>query len=215
MTVDKTLQTNVLAELGWEPSVTAAHIGVTAKDGVVTLTGHVQNHMEKHAAEKAAGRVKGVRAVAEEIEVRLPHHAKRNDDEIAAAVVQRLDWNVSVPDETVKVKVEKGWVTLAGEVEWQFQKASAEHDIRGMLGVVGISNNVTIKPRPNASDISADITDALHRSWYDPKTIAVSANGGVVHLSGTVHTWYDRQMAGWTAWGAPGATSVHNDIRVV
>ncbi|KQT50609.1 ornithine aminotransferase [Methylobacterium sp. Leaf456] len=215
MTMDKTLQTNVLAELGWEPSVTAAHIGVTAKDGVVTLTGHVQNYMEKYAAEKAAGRVKGVRAVAEEIEVRLPHHAKRKDDEIAVAVVQRLDWNVSVPDETVKVTVEKGWVTLTGQVEWQYQKAAAEHDIRGMLGVVGISNNVTIKPRPNASDISADITDALHRSWYDPKTIEVSANGGVVHLSGTVHTWYDRQMAGWTAWGAPGATSVDNDIRVV
>jgi osmotically-inducible protein OsmY len=215
MTVDKTLQTNVIAELGWEPSVTAAHIGVTSKDGVVTLTGHVQNYMEKHAAEKAAGRVKGVRAVAEEIEVRLPHHAKRNDDEIAAAVVQRLDWNVSVPDETVKVTVEKGWVTLTGEVEWQFQKAAAEYDIRGMLGVVGIANDVTIKPRPNATDIGADITHALHRSWYDPKTINVSAVGGVVHLSGTVHTWYDRQMAGWTAWGAPGATTVDNDIRVV
>jgi osmotically-inducible protein OsmY len=215
MTMDKTLQTNVLAELGWEPSVTAAHIGVTAKDGIVTLTGHVQNYMEKYAAEKAAGRVKGVRAVAEEIEVRLPLHARKNDDEIAVAVVQRLDWNVSVPDETVKVTVEKGWVTLTGQVEWQYQKAAAEHDIRGMLGVVGISNNVTIKPRPNASDISADITDALHRSWYDPKTIEVSANGGVVHLSGTVHNWYDRQMAGWTAWGAPGATAVDNDIRVV
>lgn len=215
MTVDKTLQTNVLAELGWEPSVTAAHIGVTAKDGIVTLTGHVQNYMEKHAAEKAAGRVKGVRAVAEEIEVRLPRHAKRNDDEIAVAVVQRLDWNVSVPDEAVKVRVEKGWVTLTGQVEWQYQKAAAEHDIRGMLGVVGIANDVTIKAGPNASDISADITDALHRRWYDPKTIEVSASGGVVHLSGTVHTWYDRQMAGWTAWGAPGATTVDNDIRVV
>jgi osmotically-inducible protein OsmY len=215
MTVDKTLQTNVIAELGWEPSVTAAHIGVTAKDGIVTLTGHVQNYMEKHAAEKAAGRVKGVRAVAEEIEVRLPHHVKRNDDEIASAVVQRLDWNVSVPDEAVKVKVEKGWVTLTGQVEWQYQKAAAEHDIRGMLGVVGIANQITIKSHPNASDISADITKALHRSWYDPKTISVSANGGAVHLSGTVHTWYDRQMAGWTAWGAPGATTVENDIRVV
>ncbi|KQT56148.1 ornithine aminotransferase [Methylobacterium sp. Leaf456] len=215
MTMDKTLQTNVLAELGWEPSVTAAHIGVTAKDGVVTLTGHVQNYMEKHAAEKAAGRVKGVRAVAEEIEVRLPLHARKNDDEIAIAVVQRLDWNVSVPDGAVKVKVEKGWVTLTGEVEWQYQKAAAEHDIRGMLGVVGIMNHVTIKPRPNAATIGADITEALHRSWYDPKTINVSTNGGVVHLTGTVHNWYDRQTAGWTAWGAPGATTVENDIRVV
>ncbi|WP_375456599.1 BON domain-containing protein [uncultured Methylobacterium sp.] len=195
--------------------MTAAHIGVTAKDGIVTLTGHVQNYMEKHAAEKAAGRVKGVRAVAEEIEVRLPHHARKNDDEIAAALVQRLAWNVSVPDEAVKVTVEKGWVTLTGEVEWQFQKAAAEHDIRGMRGVVGISNTITIEARPNVSDISADISEALHRGWYDPKTISVSAHGGVVHLSGTVHTWYDRQMASRTAWGAPGATAVDNDIRVV
>src|ERR1700712_5652779 len=126
MTMDKTLQSNVLAELGWEPSVTAAHIGVTAKDGVVTLTGHVQNYMEKHAAEKAAGRVKGVRAVAEEIEVRLPFEARKSDDKTAAALVQRLDWNVSVPDEVVKVKVEKGWVTLTGKVEWQYQRAAAE-----------------------------------------------------------------------------------------
>ena len=113
------------------------------------------------------------------------------------------------------VTVEKGWVTLAGEVGWQYQKAPAEHDIRGMPRVVGISNAVTIKRHPNASDICADITDALHRRWYDPKTIAVSASGGVVHLNGTVHTWYDRQMAGWTAWSAPGATTVDNDIRVV
>ena len=215
MTMDKTLQTNVLAELGWEPSVTAAHIGVTAKDGIVTLTGHVQNYMEKYAAEKAAGRVKGVRAVVEEIEVRLPTHARKNDDEIAAALLQRLDWNVSVPDEAVRVKVEKGWVTLTGEVQWQFQKTAAEHDIRGMLGLVGISNLVTIKPRPNASDISADIRHALHRSWYDPKTISVSADGGAVRLSGTVGSWYDRQMAGWTAWGAPGAVTVENNISVV
>ena len=215
MTTDKTLQANVLAELGWDPRVTPAHIGVTAEDGVVTLTGHVESFMEKHAAEKAAGRVKGVRAVAEEIEVRLPNHARKNDDEIAAALLQRLDWNVSVPDEAVKVEVEKGWVTLTGEVEWQYQKRAAEHDIRGMFGVVGISNMVTIKPHPNASDISADIQHALNRGRYDPKTINVTADGGAVRLSGTVDSWYDCQMAGWTAWGAPGATTVDNDIRVV
>jgi osmotically-inducible protein OsmY len=215
MTMDRTLQTNVLAELGRESSVTAAHIGVTAKDGVVTLTGHVQNYMEKRAAEKAAGRVKGVRAVAEEIEVRLPLHNRKNDNEIATALVQRLDWNVSVPDDAVKVKVEKGWVTLTGGVEWQYQKAAAEHDIHGMLGVVGIMNHVTIKSRPDATAIGADITEALHRSWYDPKTIDVTTNGGVVHLSGTVHNWYDRQTGRWTAWGAPGATMVESDIRVV
>lgn len=215
MTMDKTLQTDVIAELGWEPSVTAAHIGVTAKDGIVTLTGHVQSYREKYAAERAAGRVKGVRAVAEEIEVRLPDHARRNDDEIAVALLQRLDWNVSIPKQAVQAKVEMGWVTLTGELDWQYQKEAAQHDIRGMLGVVGITNLITINPHPNATDISADITRALHRSWYDPKTISVTAHGGVVHLGGTVHTWYDRQLAGWTAWGAPGATTVDNDIRVV
>ncbi|NEU14683.1 BON domain-containing protein [Methylobacterium sp. BTF04] len=215
MTMDKTLQSNVLKELDWEPSVNAAHIGVTAKDGIVTLTGHVQNYMEKYAADKAAGRVKGVRAVAEEIEVRLPHHAEKNDDEIAAALLLRLDWNVSVPDKAVQVKVEKGWVTLTGQVDWQFQKEAAEHDIRGMLGVVGILNSIKIKERPNAVNIGADITEALHRSWYDPKTINVTASGGTVRLTGTVDNWYDRQMAGWTAWAAPGATTVENNIRVV
>ncbi|NEU14925.1 BON domain-containing protein [Methylobacterium sp. BTF04] len=215
MTTDKTLQANVLAELDWEPSVNAAHIGVTAKDGIVTLTGHVENYMEKYAADKATGRVKGVRAVAEEIEVRLPHHAQKNDDEIAAALLLRLDWNVSVPDKAVQPKVEKGWVTLTGQVDWQFQKEAAEHDIRGMLGVVGISNWIKIKERPNAVNIGADITEALHRSWYDPKTINVTASGGTVRLTGTVDNWYDRQMAGWTAWAAPGATTVENNIRVV
>jgi osmotically-inducible protein OsmY len=215
MTMDKTLQANVLSELAWEPSVTSAHIGVTADNGIVTLTGHVRNYMEKHAAELAAGRVKGVRAVVEEIEVRLPDHARRNDDEIAAAVVQRLDWNVSVPDRAVRVTVEKGWVTLAGEVGWQYQRAAAGDDIRGMLGVVGTANDITIRRHPNPSDICADIRQALHRGPYDPKTIHVTAVGGMVRLSGTVHTWYDRQMAGWTAWGAPGATTVDNDLRVV
>jgi osmotically-inducible protein OsmY len=188
---------------------------LTAEDGIVTLTGHVGNYIEKHAAERAAGRVKGVRAVVEEIEVRLPDHARRNDDEIAAAVVQRLDWNVSVPDGAVRVTVEKGWVTLAGEVGWQYQRAAVGHDIRGMLGVVGIANDITIMRHPNVSDICADIRQTLHRGPYDPKIIPVTSVGGMVRLSGTVHTWYDRRMAGWTGWGAPGATTVDNDLRVI
>lgn len=140
--------------------------------------------------------MKGVSAIAEEIEVRLPVHARKNDDAIAVAIVQRLDWNVSVPDETVKVKVEKGWVSHAGELDWQYQKEAAQHDIRGMLGVVGITNWIKIKARPSAVSIGADITKGLHRGWYDPKTITVSAEGGVIHLSGTADSWYDWQTAG-------------------
>ena len=118
MSNDSQLQQAVLAELNWEPSITAAHIGVTAEDGVVTLTGHVDTFIQKHSAEQAAGRVKGVKGVAEEIEVQLPFDKKRTDDEIAAAAIDRLEWDVSIPPDVIKVKVEKGWVTLTGEVNW-------------------------------------------------------------------------------------------------
>ncbi len=216
MTDDRQLQKDVLAELGWEPKVTAAHIGVTAKNGVVALTGHVENYMEKNAAEAAAGRVKGVKAVAEELEVRLPSSFRRADDDIAAAALKRLEWNSAVPKDAVKVKVEKGWVTLTGQVEWHYQQEAAGQDVQWLSGVVGVSNNVSIQPRVNAANISDDISRALHRSWFfDPKTVNVSAQGGKVILTGTVNSWYDRQLAATTAWAAPGATAVENDIAVV
>ncbi len=216
MSHDNELKTAVLAELKWEPSVEASHIGDTARDGVVTLMGHVGSYVEKYAAETAAGRVKGVKAVAEEIEVRLPFSIKHGDEEIATAAVDRLAWNSSVPKDSVKIKVEKGWITLTGAVEWNYQKTSAVHDIRWLSGVVGVSNNITIKPRANATDISKDINHALHRSWFydEPQTVFVSAVGGKVKLTGTVDSWFDRQTAADTAWAAPGATSVENDIRV-
>jgi osmotically-inducible protein OsmY len=215
MSTDLHLKESILAELKWEPSVNAAHIGVTTKNGVVSLLGHVESYAEKAAAEKAAGRVKGVRALAEEIEVRLPYSIKHGDDDIATQAVNRLAWNSSVPKDAVKVKVEKGWVTLTGTVDWNYQKTSAAEDIRWLSGIVGMSNNITIKPRVNAENISHDIDVALHRSWFwDPETVFVKADGGKVTLTGTVDTWYDRQVAGTTAWAAPGATSVANDIRV-
>ena len=199
MSTDRDLQKSVLEELSWEPSVTAAHIGVTAKDGVVALTGHVENYMEKFAAERAAGRVKGVKAVAEEI---------------AAAALNRLAWSVSVPRDVVKVRVEKGWVTLTGEVEWHYQKDAAEHDVRGLHGVVGVSDQITIKARVDAIHVRDDIVHALHRSWSFDPAISVVATGGRVKLSGTVRTPYDRRIAGATAWAAPGATVVENDLIV-
>ncbi len=216
MSQDSQLQQSVLAEFNWEPSVTAGHIGVTANAGVVTLSGHVDSYAKKRAAETAARRVKGVKAVAEEIEVRLPFETKRSDEEIAAAAIERLSWNVSVPKDSVQVKVEKGWVTLTGEVDWWFQKEAAEHDIRPLHGVRGVSNQATIKPRVNTANLSDDITHALHRSWFfDPANVHVHADGGRIVLSGTVHSIHERQVAAQTAWSAPGATMVENDIAVV
>jgi osmotically-inducible protein OsmY len=215
MSNDNQLQQAVLAELKWEPSVTAAHIGVTANAGVVTLTGHVGSFAEKHAAEAAARRVKGVKAVAEEIEIRLPFETKRGDEEIAAAAASRLAWDVSVPSDAVKVKVEKGRITLTGQVDWQYQRQAAEQDVRGLFGIVGASNQITIKPKVNVSNISDDIMHALHRSWFFAKTINVSAEGGKVRLSGTAHSWHERQVAELTAWAAPGVIDVENAIMII
>ncbi len=214
MSDDKHLKQAVLDELQWEPSVNAAHIGVTAKDGVITLMGHVENYFEKSAAEKAARRVKDVRGVAEEIEVRLPFSVKHGDEDIASAAVDRLRWNSTFPDGAVKAKVEKGWVTLTGEVDWHYQQEAAANDVRGLWGVTGVSNEITIKPRPNASNIRDKIMVALDRSWFDPARINVTAQGGKVTLTGKVNSWYERDEAGSTAWAAPGTTSVENDIYV-
>jgi osmotically-inducible protein OsmY len=181
---------------------------------VVTLSGHVATYGEKRAAEMAAGRVKAVKAVAEEIEVRLPSEIKRDDEEIASAAIHHLAWDSSVPSDAVKVKVASGWVTLTGEVEWHFQREAAARDVEGLIGVIGVLNQITIAVKPNATNIRDNILIALHRSWFDPKTIAVTVDGGDVHLSGTVHEWTERAIAGSTAWAAPGAISVENSIRV-
>lgn len=216
MNNDSQLQKSVQDELAWEPSVTAAHIGVAAKGGVVTLSGHVSTYSEKYAAEKAAGRVKGVKAVAEELEVRLPFETKRTDDEIAAAAIERLAWDTSVPNDSVKVRVEKGWLTLTGQVDWKYQKDAAHDDLRPLSGVVGVSDQITLKPRPSATEISADIKRALHRSWsFYQDNVSVSAMGGAVTLTGTVPTFDDKWVADSTAWRAPGVTRVENDIAVV
>ena len=212
---DKNLKQAVLDELHWDPSVNEAHIGVTAKDGVITLMGHVETFSEKFAAEKAARKVNDVKAVAEEIEVRLPYDVKHGDEEIAKAAIDRLRWDTSVPDGAVKAKVEKGWVTLTGEVDWHFQEQAAMADMRGLWGVVGVSNNISIKARPDTAKIKDKILLALDRSWFDPASITVTAQGGRVKLTGNVETWYEREEAGSAAWAAPGATSVENDIRVI
>lgn len=216
MSHDDQLQKAVMAELNWEPSITAAHIGVTADKGTVTLTGHVSSYGQKHAAEMATGRVKGVKAIAEEIEIRLPFELKRDDAEIATAAVNRLFWDTGTPRDAVKVKVEKGWLTLTGEVEWHFQKEAAEREVRNLIGVVGVMNEISVKPRVDTAHLQDDIQHALHRSiFFQPENVHVSAKDGRVKLTGTVKSWMERRTAGATAWAASGATSVENDLIVV
>jgi len=215
MQADVKLQQAVLAELEWEPSVHAGHIGVTARDGIVTLFGHVENFAEKHGAEMAARRVKGAMAVAEEIEVQIPFERTRGDDAIAAAAIERLAWDSSVENGAISIKVEAGWVTLSGEVQSIHQKDAAMQDIRGLLGIVGVSNQITVKSDLNATNICNDIEHALQRSWlFDAKTIRVAANGGCIRLSGTVPSLHDWELATAVAWSAPGASSVQNDMVI-
>ncbi len=214
MSRDDQLQKAVVAELNWEPSITAAHIGVTAENGTVTLSGHVHSYGQKHAAELAPGRVKGVKAVAEEIEVRLPSDVKHNDTDIATAAVNRLAWDASTPRDAVKVKVEKGWLTLTGQVNWHFQKELAEREVRNLMGVTGVFNQITVKTHVDTAHISDDIQHALHRSSFSPEQVHVTAQDGRIRLTGTVGSWQERRTAGSTAWAARGATSVENDLIV-
>jgi osmotically-inducible protein OsmY len=216
MSQDTHLQLSVLAELEWDPSITAAHIGVAADGGIVTLTGYVESYAQKLAAETAAARVKGVLAVAGELEIQIPFERKWDDSDIAAAIVGRLAWDVSVPRDAVKVRVEKGWVTLTGEVDWHYQREAAEQDVRRLHGIVGVSDQISLKSRVNTANISNDISCALHRSFFpDPDAITVTAEGGRVRLTGNVHSWHARQVAAQTAWGAPGASDVENLLVVI
>jgi osmotically-inducible protein OsmY len=215
MTRDTQLQQAVLAELAWEPSIVAAHIGVTANDGVVTLTGHVEAYAQKHAAEMAAARVWGVKAVAEDIEVQLPFERTRGDEDIAAAALERLAWNSSLPQDAVTVTVAQGWVTLNGHVGRHYQKDAAGHDVGKLHGVTGVSNLIAVTSVAGVPDRGDGIRQALHRSWLlEHEHVTATADDGHVQLGGTVGSLYLRRMAEATAWAAPGITSVENNITV-
>jgi osmotically-inducible protein OsmY len=209
MISDLQLRRNVLDELEYEPTVNAAHIGVTANCSVVALTGFVASYAEKAAAERAARRIKGVTAIAEEIEVRLPSHAKRADDEIAACAVEILQWQAGGPADRIGIKVEKGIVTLTGEVDWQFQKTEAAYIVQKLTGVVDVVNDIRVTPRIGASDVKQKIEKALQRSAeFDASRIAVETVGGRVVLTGEVRAWYEREIVERAAWSATGVTEV-------
>lgn len=212
---DEQIQREVLAELAWEPRIRPNEIGVVVKDGVVALTGWVDSYTKRWAAEEAAHRVRGVKAVANEIEVRLPGAAERTDADIAAAAIQALRSDVFVPADKVDVTVSKGFVTLRGTVDWQFQKEDAEKAVRRLPGVKGVLNGITVKPPMTPSDLKKKIEEALVRSAQtDAARITVEVHGSKVILRGIVRSWAEKQEAERTAWSAPGVTEVDNRITV-
>lgn len=213
---DTSLRQDIIDELDFEPSVRAAHVGVAVDSGVVTLSGHVGSYAEKLAAERAVKRVKGVRAIAQEIEVRYPNDLKTADDEIAKRAVNILRWSAVVPQDSVQVKVQDGWVTLSGLVEWQFQRTAAEAEIRRLSGVAGVINAITIKVRVHSADVKRTIEDALMRSAeVEAQGIRVSLLGdGKVALDGKVHDWQERDAVSRAAWSAPGVVSVDDRLTI-
>ena len=215
MKTDADLKRDVEDELAWDPSIGSTAIGVAVKDGVVTLTGHIATYAEKYAAQKALRRVAGVKAIALELDVRLSPEHRRSDTDIAVAAEQSLKWDTVVPDQ-VRLTVDKGWVTLQGEVEWDYQRRSAEKAVRSLMGVVGVSNEITLRERVvTKGDLQTRITDALKRQVErEVKSIDIDIRGSTVTLRGRVNSWHERDAAQGVAWSAPGVRVVINDLHV-
>jgi osmotically-inducible protein OsmY len=216
MKSNEKLQKDVQEAIKWEPLLHAAEIGVTAKDGIVTLTGIVNSYSKKSEAEKAAKNVEGVRAVVEKIEIKFANDwAKKNDQEIAADVLSAIKWKWEIPNDKIKVKVENGWVTLDGELRWNYQREAAINAVKDLGGVLGVSNNIVIKAESTNKIEKNKIIDALDRNWsINSNDIDVSVNGTTVTLSGTVSSWYQKDEAARIAWKTPGIWHVNNELEV-
>lgn len=215
MKTDRQLQEDILNELDWEPSVDASRIGVEVSQGVATLSGHVDSYTQKWAAERAAQRVAGIKSVAMDIDVILPGPHKRDDTEIAKAAADAIDWNVSIPKDTVKLVVEDGWVTLSGDVEWAFIRNAAEAGVRHLYGVKGVVNKISIRPRIEPRGVKTKIEAALYRRAHlDAAAITVGVDKGTVTLTGEVDSLAERNTVEWAAWSAPGVKKVVDNLVV-
>jgi osmotically-inducible protein OsmY len=215
MRSDSEIERDVKEELQWDPDLDATDIAVSAKKGVVTLTGFVRSYTDKYEAEAAAKRVAGVAGVANDIEVRMPSVDERPDPEIARDAVAAIKSQLPISSEHIKVVVKNGWVTLEGQVEWQYQRSTAETAVRRIKGVKGVSNLIQLKPRAAPAEIKEKIQDAFKRNAeIDANRIMVETNGGEVILKGTVRSWIEREEAERVAWSAPGVTKVEDHIIV-
>jgi osmotically-inducible protein OsmY len=209
------LRDRVEQELDFDPGIDTSGIGIAVNRGVVTLTGHVPSVWQKMSAERAAWRVKGVKAIAEELEVRLPQDKKLSDDAIAERAVNILAWSSSVPKDAVRVKVQDGWITLTGEVEWHFQRSAAEREIRRLSGVTGVVNSIELKPRVQPADVKQRIVDALKRhAEVEASKIKIDIENGTVSISGEVDDWNERRAVELAVWSAPGVRMVEDHVRI-
>ena len=216
MKQDTQLQHDVLAQLEWESSLDASQIGVAAKDHVVTLTGTVSSLADKFRAERVVKGVYGVQGVANDITVKIPGSRQRTDADIATAALDALRWDSEVPEDKIKVTVRDGWVTLDGQVEWQYERTTAERDVRRLIGVHGVTNQLEVRPRVSSTDVKTKIEAAFKRSAeIDARRVSVEANDGKVILRGNVRSWPERDEAQQAAWSAPGVAEVENLISVV
>jgi len=215
MKTDEEIQKHVMDELKWQPSIRSTEIGVAVKNGIVTLSGMVDTYLEKKNAEKAAFKVEGVKGVAEEIEINIGFNHKKTDSELAQAAVNALKWNVLVPEDKIKVRVENSWVTAEGMVEWAYEQHAVRDALAAITGVKGISNLVKITPKVNPDEVKKKISAAFERSAIiDSNSIHIEHLGGKVTLSGIVRSYAERRDAESAAWNAPGVTMVENNLNV-
>jgi osmotically-inducible protein OsmY len=212
---DISLRQNILDELKFEPSINAAHIGVAVDNGVAMLTGHVASYAEKVDAERIVQCVKGVRGIAQEIEVRYPDANTTADDEIAKRALNIIAWDTTIPNDKMKIKVENGWMTLSGEVEWNYQKTAAADAVHKLSGVLGVSNQISVQPSVDAFNVKNRIEDALRRNAeIEASAIRVNVSGSKVTLEGKVNSWSERGVAERAAWAAPGVVTVEDRLAV-
>jgi osmotically-inducible protein OsmY len=216
MKSDMELARDVSEELKWDPRIIDDEIGISVRSGVVTLTGSVSTFAQKLAAVESVERVAGVRAVAQELTVKVYESSRQSDTDLAHQILSTLAWDIEVPHERIKARVEDGWVTLEGEVDWQYQRSAAERVVRYLIGVKGVSNLLTIKASASKHDVTRHIKDALRRSAdADSKRIQVAANGSTVTLTGTVRSWSEKADAERAAWSTSGVTAVDDRIAII